>query len=167
MRRCRVHRIPPNVRDDDQRPSFGRDARSCRSDLPDGLSEIFSQAGLDSRFAKQPDGQINSLRIGGLGVTGLLTCCRSRRTMSAVRVNADAAMRRPVFGFLPKAYIGDHQRYFYQTAPDVFRTSGLELHWDGPILASWNAASRFHHVFGGVAVACPLPARERQSAISI
>jgi len=45
--RCRVHRIPPNVRDDGQRPSLRRDGRSCRSDLPDGLSEIFFSAGLD------------------------------------------------------------------------------------------------------------------------
>jgi hypothetical protein len=37
----RVHRVPPNVRDDGQRPFFGRDRRICRSDLPVGLSEIF------------------------------------------------------------------------------------------------------------------------------
>jgi hypothetical protein len=43
-----VHRIPPNVRDDGQRPSFGRDGRSCKSDLPVGLSEIFLQEGLDT-----------------------------------------------------------------------------------------------------------------------
>ena len=47
LRHHRVHRIPPNVRDDGQRPSFGRDARSCRGDLPDGLSEIFLQRALD------------------------------------------------------------------------------------------------------------------------
>ena len=44
----RVHRIPPNVRDDGQRPSFGRDGRSCTSDLPVGLSEIFFREGLDN-----------------------------------------------------------------------------------------------------------------------
>ena len=48
LRSHRVHRIPPNVRDDGQRPSLGRDGRSCRSDLPDVLSGIFLQAGLDS-----------------------------------------------------------------------------------------------------------------------
>jgi len=59
LRRRRVHRIPPNVRDDGQRPSFGRDGRSCRSDLPDGLSEIILQAGLDTQVIDLPVGQIN------------------------------------------------------------------------------------------------------------
>ena len=54
-----VHRISPNVRDDGQRPSFGRDARSCRSDLPDGLSEIFLTRGLDSALENLPVGQIS------------------------------------------------------------------------------------------------------------
>ena len=44
----RVHRIPPNVRDDGQRPLFGRDGRTSRIDLPDALSEIFFQEGLDT-----------------------------------------------------------------------------------------------------------------------
>ena len=48
-----VHRIPPNVRDDGQRPSFGRDGRSCTSDLPDALSEIFFAEGLDTGRASR------------------------------------------------------------------------------------------------------------------
>jgi hypothetical protein len=41
------------------RPSVGRDGGSCRSDLPDGLSEIFLQEGLDSLIAADlPVGQI-------------------------------------------------------------------------------------------------------------
>src|SRR5580704_4091301 len=44
----RVHRIPPNVRDDGQRPSLGRDGRRTASDLPDALSEIFFAGRLDS-----------------------------------------------------------------------------------------------------------------------
>ena len=51
FRATRVHRIPPNVRDDGQRPSY-RDGtgRVSKGDLPDGLSEIFLQAGLDIRL---------------------------------------------------------------------------------------------------------------------
>ena len=59
---ARVHRIPPNVRDDGQRPSFGRDGRSCRSDLPDGLSQIFLQKRLDRldmQLIDLPVGQIS------------------------------------------------------------------------------------------------------------
>jgi hypothetical protein len=37
----------PNVDDVAQRPSVGQDGGSCRSDLPDGLREIFLQEGLD------------------------------------------------------------------------------------------------------------------------
>ncbi len=55
----RVHRISPNVRDDGRRPSFGRDGRSCRRDLPVGLSEIFFGRGLDRDFADLPVGQIS------------------------------------------------------------------------------------------------------------
>jgi hypothetical protein len=47
LRHRRVHRILPNVRDNGQRP-FGRDGRSCRFDLPDALSELFLQSGLDT-----------------------------------------------------------------------------------------------------------------------
>ena len=60
--RKNVHRIPPNVRDDGQRPLSGETGRSCRIDLPDGLSGIFLQKGLDTQAALQidlPVGQIS------------------------------------------------------------------------------------------------------------
>ena len=37
----------PNVRDDGQRPSSGQDGGSASADLPDGLSGIFLQRGMD------------------------------------------------------------------------------------------------------------------------
>jgi hypothetical protein len=37
---ARVHRIPPRVRDDRERPSEGQDGASCKFDLPDTESEI-------------------------------------------------------------------------------------------------------------------------------
>jgi hypothetical protein len=43
-------------------PLFGRDGRSCRSDLPDGLSEIFLQKRLDRldmQLIDLPVGQIS------------------------------------------------------------------------------------------------------------
>src|ERR1700730_13894131 len=43
----RVHRIPSRVDDVAQRPSVGQDGGSRRTDLPDGLREIFLQEGLD------------------------------------------------------------------------------------------------------------------------
>ena len=43
--------LPPRVRDDRERPSCGRDARSYSLDLPDGLSGIFLREGLD-RFLR-------------------------------------------------------------------------------------------------------------------
>jgi hypothetical protein len=46
-RRCRVHRIPPRVNDDGQRPSGGRDGEGYRSDLGQARIEIFLQRGLD------------------------------------------------------------------------------------------------------------------------
>jgi hypothetical protein len=54
-----VHRIPPNVRDDGQRPSLGRDGRSCRRDLPVGLSRIFLRTALD-----RSDTQLTDLPVG-------------------------------------------------------------------------------------------------------
>jgi hypothetical protein len=45
QRRRSVHRIPPRVRDDRERPSEGRDGQGYIADLPDGLSEIFLQGG--------------------------------------------------------------------------------------------------------------------------
>jgi hypothetical protein len=47
-RRCRVHRIPPRVRDDSRSAPFsGGTGRVCRGDLPDALSGIFLSTGLD------------------------------------------------------------------------------------------------------------------------
>jgi hypothetical protein len=51
----RVHRIPPRVDDVGQRPSVGKDARTSAPDLPDVLSEIFLQTGLDRGVGKWPD----------------------------------------------------------------------------------------------------------------
>jgi hypothetical protein len=84
-RAIRVHRIPTNVRDDGQRPSFGRDGRSCRSDLPDGLSEIFFRTGLDT-----PD-----TRVTDLPVVGQITC---RALMS---VKGDAVIPGREIGLTP------------------------------------------------------------------
>ena len=57
-KRCRVHRIPPRVRDDHDTPLWwGGMTRACRDDLPDGESEIFLQTGLDTNL---PDGQITT-----------------------------------------------------------------------------------------------------------
>ena len=59
-RRCRVHRIPPRVRDDSRSaPHPGGTGRACRGDLPDGLSEIFLSDGLDRFFADLPVGQFS------------------------------------------------------------------------------------------------------------
>jgi hypothetical protein len=58
QRRRRVHRIPPRVDDVAQRPSVGQDGGSRRTDLPDGLSDIFFTRGLDSQFTDLPVGQI-------------------------------------------------------------------------------------------------------------
>ena len=43
-------------------PLSGRDARINAPDLPDVLSEIFLQTGLDRRVAKLPDGQITPIK---------------------------------------------------------------------------------------------------------
>ena len=58
-KRCRVHRIPPRVRDDHDTPLWwGGMTRACRDDLPDGVSEIFLQRGLDTNgpTGKSPHG---------------------------------------------------------------------------------------------------------------
>src|ERR1700720_1996136 len=62
-KRCRVHRIPPRVRDDRDTPLWwGGMARICRDDLPDEHSEIFLPWGLDTPVDKSPDGQITTRR---------------------------------------------------------------------------------------------------------
>ena len=51
----------PAFRDDHDTPLWwGGMARACRDDLPDGLSEIFLQRGIDTPFNKPPDGQITN-----------------------------------------------------------------------------------------------------------
>ena len=53
IRRTRVHRIPPRVRDDREPPlSSGETGRACKGDLPGVLSGIFLILWLDSRFGK-------------------------------------------------------------------------------------------------------------------
>ena len=48
VRHCRVHRIPPHVRDDRETPlCWDGTGRACRDDLPDGESGIFFQVRLD------------------------------------------------------------------------------------------------------------------------
>src|SRR6202795_2161693 len=66
-KRCRVHRIPPRVRDDHDTPLlWGEMTRACRDDLPDGVSEIFLQAGLDTNgpTGKSPHGGESSSCLG-------------------------------------------------------------------------------------------------------
>ncbi len=46
-RRCRVHRIPPRVRDDREPPLWERDGEGYRSDLGQAGTEKFFESGLD------------------------------------------------------------------------------------------------------------------------
>jgi hypothetical protein len=62
-RTARVHRIPPHVRDDRERPSEGRDGRGYRVDLGQARSGIFLQMGLDRHVAGQPVGQISRRNV--------------------------------------------------------------------------------------------------------
>jgi hypothetical protein len=56
-RRCRVHRIPPRVRDVSRSaPHPGGTGRACNGDLPDVLSGIFLSAGLDRFLLICPSG---------------------------------------------------------------------------------------------------------------
>ena len=48
-------------------PLWGGMARACRDDLPDGLSEIFLQRGINTPFNKPPDGQISAIAPSGNG----------------------------------------------------------------------------------------------------
>jgi hypothetical protein len=58
-KRCRVHRIPPRVRDDGQRPSVGWDGGINKSVSTNPPSEIFFARALDTKLAGQPVGQIS------------------------------------------------------------------------------------------------------------
>jgi hypothetical protein len=57
---CRVHRIPPRVRDDREPPSVGRDGKTYAGDLGQKGTGIFLQRGLDST-CKSP-GSISRLQ---------------------------------------------------------------------------------------------------------
>ena len=57
-RRCRVHRIPPRVRDDREPPLWGRDGRVYRSDFSSGGSGIFFASGLDTDLLICPAGSL-------------------------------------------------------------------------------------------------------------
>jgi hypothetical protein len=54
-RRISVHRIPPRVRDDRERPSGGRDGGRYRFDLGQARSGIFLQKGLDRKISGLTD----------------------------------------------------------------------------------------------------------------
>jgi hypothetical protein len=97
-------------------PFSGGTGRGCRGDLPDGLSEIFLQAGLDSEMTDLmtdlPVGQFsvvickagkalctpvarNEGRIGATGISeiGMFETCRGGLTMSVVRGGPEMAFR--------------------------------------------------------------------------
>jgi hypothetical protein len=103
-----VHRIPPRVRDDRERPSVGRDGGSSRFDLGKSRTKIFLQRGLDR--------EINDLLVGHVGARVLLvrshceersdeasTLCRPRDGLlrgachrARIRATRWLAMTRPV-----------------------------------------------------------------------
>jgi hypothetical protein len=58
-RRCRVHRIPPRVNDDGQRPSVGRDGGGYGFESGPAKTEIFLRRGLDRELPGEPVGQIS------------------------------------------------------------------------------------------------------------
>ncbi len=57
QKRRRVHRIPPRIRDDRERPSGRRDGNGYSADLRFGKSEYFRKAGWTNRWRDLPDGQ--------------------------------------------------------------------------------------------------------------
>jgi hypothetical protein len=88
MRRHRVHRIPPRVRDDREPPlSSGETGRACRDDLPDGLSGIFFTAGLDRLSVICPSGRLVAVRLGRfrLRARRSRTVGRDRRRVARTR----------------------------------------------------------------------------------
>jgi hypothetical protein len=62
-RAARVHRIPPRVCDDGQRPSVGQDGCEYRTDLGLRKIRIFLQKGLDRHLTKQPGDLPVGLRV--------------------------------------------------------------------------------------------------------
>jgi hypothetical protein len=77
----------PNVRDDGQRPSSGRDGGGYSFDLPDGLSGIFLLQGLDSQITDLP-------------VRQEMACSHGQRI---ARWRALASNRDQVHRYIPKA----------------------------------------------------------------
>ena len=89
VRHCRVHRIPPHVRDDRETPlCWDGTGQACRDDLPDGESGIFFAGGLDGVFNTRVD-----LPVGQI-VWRALTCSPPRCT---------ARQQLPLFGSPPLA----------------------------------------------------------------
>jgi hypothetical protein len=59
-RRCRVHRIPPRVRDDREPPLWGRDKRAYKVDFSKRESGIFFASGLDTDLLICPTGSLKT-----------------------------------------------------------------------------------------------------------
>jgi hypothetical protein len=93
-RRCRVHRIPPRVNDDGQRPSVGRDGRGYRSDLGQAGTKIFLQRGLDRANQIDPVQQNRPSAQDGLGpLTGHATEAAKSTQMGPRRTSVGSRFR--------------------------------------------------------------------------
>jgi hypothetical protein len=115
-KRQNVHRIPPNVRDDGQRPSY-RDGtgRACRGDLPDNESGIYFGRGLDRANQPDPSRQI-----------GFLAQMKTASTNGVTRRSASAfdGKRRSSLGNQCKS-IGQACRSLGEPAPATCRAINL------------------------------------------
>jgi hypothetical protein len=97
LRRRRVHRNPPHVRDDRETSLLARrDGDGFTTDLGFGKSEIFLRKGLDSEFAKRLVGQINSRTIVlSLGISIMFTSeGRLRRSQCIFHRHCEERQRR-------------------------------------------------------------------------
>jgi hypothetical protein len=69
-RRCRVHRIPPRVRDDREPPLDGTRQQQDKSDLGQSRNDLFLRGGLD-KFSRAKifclSGKSLSMKIDGAG----------------------------------------------------------------------------------------------------
>ena len=110
-RRCRVHRIPPRVRDDRDTP-LCEVGRLCTTPVStrDG-SKTFFETGLDSGTSKQPAGQISRCSITNNGNSH--TADRSERLLSVaiepLQSHGDQTeinMRRIIYTAIVTAVIG-------------------------------------------------------------
>ena len=90
-RRCRVHRIPPQRRDDGQRPSSERDGGRYSFDLGERRRRIFFKRRLDTMVDKLPVGQIRTL---GQHADRRPLPCRSLRAEVCSCPGRDAALLR-------------------------------------------------------------------------